>query len=108
MGGVCNPVKDQVLLHALSNVLSVPYEPIFKGIMAVNVSNKMQHVCLKYGISKPTTSDNGTCSFNLRDTIGILVSRGEVSESDLENEVAILLKTVYSDPAYINAMGPFL
>lgn len=107
MGGFYNPVKDQVLLHALSNLKSIPYSPVFSGLSADMISSSAQKLYAACDFPQPVTGDIGTCSIGLRSLATTLIRRAEISESELQNEVAVLMGTVYSDPDYIECLGPF-
>lgn len=106
-GDFCTPVKDQVLLHALCNLKSVPYAPNFGGISAASLSPYVVSLASKCGLGISSTGDYGTGSANVRSIASALLKRGIIVESQLEDEVFRLMTTVYSDPGYVNSMGPF-
>lgn len=94
-------------LHALCNLKSVPYVANMGGISAESLSPKVQEVYSVCGMHNGATGDYGTSSLDIQDLASTLIDRGEISEAQLENEIASLMSTVYSDPGYINSMTPF-
>lgn len=102
-----SPIRGQVLLHALCNLKSVPYVANMGGISAESLSPKVQEVYSVCGMHNGATGDYGTSSLDIQDLASTLIDRGEISEAQLENEIASLMSTVYSDPGYINSMTPF-
>lgn len=107
MGGFCNPQKDQVLLHALCNLKKIPFTPNMGAESAYSISSKAQPIYTACKFPKAPTGDYGTCSFNLRELASLLISRGEISETQLDDEIVSLMSSVYSDTGYIDSMGPF-
>lgn len=108
MGDFCSPVKDQVLLHALCNMKSVPYKPNFGGISAASLSPNVVKLASECGLTVSSTGDFGTGSANVRYIASELLKSGAIVESKLEDEISRLMTTVYSDPGYVDSMGPFL
>lgn len=107
MRGFSNPTKDQVLLHALCELKGLSFKACMDGQSAETISAKAQPLYSLCGVDHPATTDYGTCSDSLRSTTAFLINRGDFTESELEDKVFILMRTVYSDPGYIESMGPF-
>lgn len=107
MGDFRNPVKDQVLLHALCNLKSIPYTPNMGGISAESISPDVVRFANACGLSATPTPDFIECSRNVRSLASRLIERGDFGESELDNEIARIMSAVYSDPGYIESMGPF-
>lgn len=105
--GGYNSAKDQVVLHAICNIVAFPYQPIMNGITPNAISNYACKVFYIYGIRKQTTWDIGNCSVLIRELLNTLVTKGVVTLGQVQAEIDKLFETTYSDPEYISAMGPF-
>lgn len=107
VNGFHNPLKDQVLLHAMSELKGIPYTPVMEGISARLISTKAQVLYSACGCYKPVVGDFGSCSEDMGSVARLLINRGDFSKIEIENKIAILMETVYNDTAYIECMGPF-
>lgn len=103
---VHNNSKDQVVLHAICNLVAEPYTPILKGVSAVSISSVACKMLSKTGVTKPTTQDIGTCSLLVQELMETLLMKGTFTKDTLQSEINKLFETVYTGD-YINALGPF-
>lgn len=102
-----NPVKGQLLAHAACNLCGIPWIPATRAIDPFDISRKAQPLFSAAKVSHPVTGDLVTCGKDIVDAVNTLLSSGKFTESDLENEVAVLLDSVYDGAAYVDAMGPW-
>lgn len=103
-----NVAKAQVLLHALANLKGEKYVPVLFGINPPVLNPQAIAIASAYGSEFIPTGDCATFAISVQDLASSLITRGDLSETDLNNEVLSLMASVYSDPGYISAMGPFL
>lgn len=105
MNGAFSPLKDQVLIHAASELKGLPYKPIMYGIHSSDIVGRAHK--LSPASNFINSNDIAACSVYVRSVISSLIDGGEISKSELENKISVLMETVYSDSLYINGMGPF-
>ena len=92
-----NPMKDQVLLHAVCNIIGIGYEPILQGISADNISLRICNVFFRYGVSRRGTGDIGTCSIMMQELIQFLLSKGIITEARLHAQIQEVWERLYRE-----------
>ena len=80
------PTEDQIVLHAICNLLGKEYIPIRKGITPFVISRRICNLLKEYGIHKNPTWDFGTCSYLLQDLIEHLSGNGILPIQQIEAE----------------------
>lgn len=80
------PTEDQIVLHAICNLLGKNYIPINKGVTPNEISRRICSVLAEYGIQKRPTGDIGTCSYLLQDLIDYLSENGILPIQRIEDE----------------------
>lgn len=101
-----NNAKDQVVLHAICNLISEPYTPVLSGISSFAVSTTVCRLLSKYGFLTSPTDDIGTCSLLVQKLMNLLIEKGNFSKEQLQLEINRLFHSVYTGD-YIIALGPF-
>lgn len=101
-----NNAKDQVVLHAIYNLLSEPYAPVLKGITPNDISTSVCKLLSKFGVIKSPTGDIGTCSMLVQMLMNLLLDKGYFTNNELQSEIHNLFRTVYNGD-YIITLGPF-
>lgn len=89
------PIKDQVLLHAMYNLLGKNYEPILKGIQPNVISARAASLFSEFGIIKHSTGDFYTCSELTRELMSFLITGNLLKKEAFESEVLRLYREVY-------------
>ena len=105
MNGAFNQAKDQVLVHAVSELKGVPYTPVMAGIHSSDIAARAHK--LSPASNFINSNDIAASSVYVRSVISSLIDGGEISKSELENKISVLMGPVYTDSLYINGMGPF-
>lgn len=77
--------EAQVVVHAISNLLHLDYQPIFEGVEAVKVSRRMCNIFKSLGVSAQPQSDIGHCLYQLQNLI-VLVCEHGLSPQRIERE----------------------
>lgn len=90
-----NQLKDQVILHAVCNLIQEPYDPCFNGVTAYGISSTACKIFSNYGQSEKTTGDISTCSLMVQNLVSLLIERGIFSESQIQTECARLWTELY-------------
>lgn len=80
------PTEDQIVLHAICNLLGKEYHPVTKGVTPQEISRRICSVLSEYGIQKKPTGDVGTCSHLLQDLIDYLSDNGILPIRQIEDE----------------------
>lgn len=80
------PTEDQIVLHAICNLLGKEYVPIKQGVTPLAISSRICLLLKEYGIHKNPTWDFGTCSHLLQDLIDHLSGSGILPIQRIEAE----------------------
>lgn len=80
------PTEDQIVLHAINNLLGKEYKPITVGVTPNAISRRICTLLREYGVTARPTGDVGTCSCLLQDLIDLLVGKGVLSLAQIEDE----------------------
>lgn len=107
MNDFCNPHKSQILIHAVCELKSVPFQPNLGAVSTESLLPKYKEFCNAVGTAGYYLPRDPEFSINMKNIIRSLISRGVLSENDLKNKIAVLMGSVYRDPGYISSMGPF-
>lgn len=90
-----NPMKDQVVLHAVCNITGIEYKPILQGIRADNISLNICKIFSRYGILKRCTGDIGTCSIMMQELVQYLISEDIITEDQLRAQIQEVWEQLY-------------
>lgn len=88
-------LKDQVVVHAVCNLIGESFEPNFKGTNAFIVSQKVCDIFAKYDVTRYKTGDTGTCSIMTQELVSVLIEKGCFSLSQIQDECARLWFELY-------------
>ncbi|MCS2567226.1 hypothetical protein ACIXKX_18600 [Bacteroides fragilis] len=84
--GFHSPTEDQIVLHAICNLLHKEYQPITQGVSAFDISSRICKILAEYEVKVCPTNDLGTCSCILQDLIDLLGERDILSNLQIESE----------------------
>lgn len=87
--------KDQIVLHALCNLLGTEYIPVMKGITAEKISRSVCKLFSMYGMIKRPTGDIGTSSLLTQELLSMLIDKKIVTAESVQTEIVHLFNTVY-------------
>lgn len=104
MNGVFNQAKDQVLVHAVSELKGIPFNPAFAGLRSSDIAHKAHKLCPASRLTTNAIMSVGGCSVYVRSIVSSLIDSGEITKSELEDKISVLMETVYTDPRYIHAV----
>lgn len=104
--GMYDNAKDQIVLHAVCNLVSEPYVPVLRGITPNAISERACNLLSRLGVVKNPTGDIGTCSALVRSLMNISLDKGLFSKDELQGEVCKLMETTYAGE-YIRTLPPF-
>lgn len=82
-----SPLKDQILIHAVRELLGLPYTQITRGITTFNISSAVCSTFAHFSIGRQTTGDVGTCGVLTRELISYLISSNKLSEENIIEKV---------------------
>ena len=90
-----NTLKDQVVVHAIFNLLGEKYEPILKGVRMDALSSAIRNRLSKYGVQFPIIRDMGTLSLKCKELAESLIRKGLFTESQLRAQTQELWEQLY-------------
>lgn len=68
-----NPLKDQVVLHAIHIILNKPFEPKIKGVSPFYISSITSNLLREKGVIINPTYDIGSCSIMIHKLVALYV-----------------------------------
>lgn len=90
-----NTAKDQVIVHAIFNLLGEEYEPVLHGVRMDVLSSKIRNGLSKYGVQFPIIRDIGTLSLKVKEMAELLISKGLFTEAQLRAQTQELWERLY-------------
>lgn len=106
MSGAADAAKAQLVLHAVCNLLNLPFTPEFVGVSYINVSTKACKVYASLGIAKRPIADMGTCFSQVCELANLLMAQGRFTRDALQSETDRLQLDIYPQD-YQKGMCPF-
>lgn len=92
-----NPLKDQVVLHAIHIILNKPFEPKIKGVSPFYISSITSNLLREKGVIINPTYDIGSCSIMIHKLVCSLCHDNASFLSAIESESEKLWIEFYQD-----------
>ncbi len=90
-----NCEKDQVVIHAISDLIGMEYNPVLKGVTAFEISFKACSIFQKFGINKCPTNDIGTCSMLTQELVRHLIVSGIITDPQIRAQTQEVWTRLY-------------